>query len=140
MNNLLNPSSHHCAFTVIKRAMEESASSITGYGDSASTLQSQSSALSCYDKYRQTNGLPELNAISRDVFCSETFFQKFAFYLTDIYRTKHAKTLLKLGTSLSYIGCLMVIGETKLFKGSEIKEVQSCHSMVILSNNFFDIR
>ena len=90
--------------------------------------------------HQTTNGLPELNAISRDVFCSETFFQKFAFYLTDVYRTKHAKTLLKLGTSLSYIGCLMVIGETKLFKGSEIKEVQSCHSMVILSNNFFDIR
>ena len=111
-------------------------SSITGYGDSASTVASQSSALICYDKYRQTNGLPELNAISRDAFCTETFFQKFTFYLTDVYRTKTGKSL-KLGTSLSYIGCLMIIGETRLFKGSEFR---ICRSVVTLSNNLYYIR
>ena len=93
-----------------------SQSSITGYGDSVSTLASQSSAVRCYEKYRLTCNLPELASISREAFCTETFFQKFAFYLTDVYRTQ-SQAPLKIGTALSYIGCLMIYGETKLFKG-----------------------
>ena len=102
-----------------------SQSSITGYGDSASTLASHSSAIKCYEKYRLTCNLPELASISREVFCTEEFFQKFAFYLTDVYKTKYVECL-KLGTALSYIGCLLIHGETKLFKGRLHCSVQHC--------------
>ena len=96
--------------------MRSSQSSITGYGDSASTHASHASAIRCYDKYRLTCSLPELALISREVFCIEEFFQKFAFFLTDVYKTKYEEYL-KIGTALSYIGCVLIYGETRLFKG-----------------------
>ena len=90
--------------------------SITGYGDSASTLSKHASAIRCYEKYRVTCNLPELSSISRGAFCCDEFFQKFAYYLTDVYKTKFEDPLTK-GSALGYIGCILIHGETKLFKG-----------------------
>ena len=59
-----------------------------------------------------------LMKITRDVFCCDTFFQKFAYYLTSVYRTK-TKGLLMKGSVLSYIGCILIIGQTQLFKGAD---------------------
>ena len=101
----------------------ESKCSITGYGDSASTLSSHASAIRCYEKYRVTCNLPELSSISRGAFCCDEFFQKFAYYLTDVYKTKFGDPLTK-GSALGYIGCILIHGETKLFKGIKIVQKQ----------------
>jgi hypothetical protein len=89
---------------------------ITGDGESASTVSSQESARKCFDAYASTNGLRKLSETSRDDFCSESFFQKFAYHLTSIHRTKQ-NTLLMRGTVLSYIGCIMIIGQNQMFRG-----------------------
>ena len=104
---------------------------MTGYGDSAPTIASQASALKLYENYRVSASLPELNSIDRDVFYTDAFFQKLAFYLTDVYRTKSG-TSLKMGTALGYIGCLMIIDETTLFKGSHTGVLQIFVSMIFL--------
>lgn len=90
---------------------------ITGDGESASTLQAQESAKKCFNAYAVLNGMEPLLKTTRDVFCDVKFFQKFAFYLTSVYKTK-MNTLLMRGTVLSYIGCILVIGQNTLFKGT----------------------
>lgn len=90
---------------------------ITGDGESASTLQAQESAKKCFNAYALANGMEPLLKTTRDVFCCETFFQKFAYYLTSVYRTRTNGLLMK-GTVLSYIGCILMIGQNTLFKGA----------------------
>ena len=89
---------------------------ITGDGDSPSTLSNQESASKCYDLYASLNNLPPLRQTSRDDFCQESFFQKFAYYVTSIYKTKQQALLMR-GTVLCYVGCIMIIGQNQLFRG-----------------------
>lgn len=91
---------------------------ITGDGESASTLQTQEAAKKCFNAYAALNGMEPLMKTSRDVFCCDTFFQKFAYYLTSVYRTKTNGLLMK-GSVLSYIGCILTIGQTQLFKAAD---------------------
>ena len=85
---------------------------ITGDGDSASTLQTQESARQCFNAYAELNGMKPLMETSRETFCCESFFQKFAYFLTSVYKIKLTKAPLSKGTVLSYMGCILV-----LFKG-----------------------
>ena len=89
---------------------------ITGEGESVSTLQAQESACKCYEKYAESNGLQKLEENTRDDFCCEELHQKFAYYLTSVYKIKN-KGFLSCGTVLNYIGYIMVIGQSQLFKG-----------------------
>lgn len=90
---------------------------ITGAGDSASTLQTQESARNCFNAYAALNGMESLMKTPRDTFCTEEFFQTFAYFLTSIYKTNE-KCFLKKSTVLGYIGCILVIGQYTLFKGT----------------------
>ena len=90
---------------------------ITGAGDSASTLQTQQSARNCFNAYAALNGMESLMKTPRDTFCTEEFFQTFAYYLTSVYKTKESG-FLKKSTVLGYIGCILVIGQDTLFKGN----------------------
>ena len=89
---------------------------ITGDGDSASTLKTQVSARNCFNGYAALNGMESLMNTARETFCDEAFFQKFAYYLTSVYRTNE-NGFLKKSTALGYIGCILVIGRNTLFKG-----------------------
>ena len=90
---------------------------ITGDGESASTLPTQEAAKKCFNAYAAINKMQPLMSTTRDVFCDVKFFQKFAFYLTNVYKT-NKNTLLRKGTAVSYTGCILVIGQNNLFKGS----------------------
>jgi hypothetical protein len=89
---------------------------ITGYGDFTSTVASQESARKCYDAYALANRVCKFSETKRDVICSRIFFQKFAYRLTSVYRTKQ-NTPLKCGSVIGYIGCIMSIGQTQMFRG-----------------------
>jgi hypothetical protein len=89
---------------------------ITGNGDSASTLKTQVSARNCFNGYAALNGMESLMNTARETFCDEAFFQKFAYYLTSVYKTTEDGFLRK-STALGYIGCILVIGQNTLFKG-----------------------
>ena len=90
---------------------------ITGAGDSASTLQTQESARNCFNAYAALNGMESLMNVARDTFCNEAFFQKFAYFLTSVYKTREGGFLRK-NTVLGYMGCILVIGQNTLFKGT----------------------
>jgi hypothetical protein len=90
---------------------------ITGDGESASTLQAQGSAKKCFNAYAALNGMEPLLKTARDVFCDVKFLQKFAYYLTSVYKTKMNTSLMR-GTVLSYIGCILIIGQNALFIGT----------------------
>lgn len=103
---------------------------ITGDGDSSSTLSNQDSASKCYDLYAALNNLPPLRQTTREDFCQESFFQKFAYYMTSVYRTKqHA--FLMCGTVLCYIGCIMIIGQNQLFRG-KLEDMSHCNRLKTL--------
>lgn len=68
-------------------------------GDSASTRQAQDSARKCFNANASFNGMESLMQTSRATFRTETFFQKFAYYLTNTYKTKN-ETLLMNGKVL----------------------------------------
>ena len=90
---------------------------ITGNGDSASTLKNHDSARNCFDSYAALNGMESLMNTARDTFCNEAFFQKFAYFLTSVYKTREGGFLRK-NTVLGYMGCILVIGQNTLFKGT----------------------
>lgn len=88
---------------------------ITGDGDSASTLKTQDSARNRSDAYAALNRMESLMNTARDTFYSETFFQKFAYFLTSVYKTKES-SFLKKSIFLDYIGCTLVIGQNTYSK------------------------
>lgn len=108
---------------------------ITGEGDSASTLDTQECAKKCFNKYAALNGMDSLMKTSREVFCCETFFQKFAYFLTSVYRVEKTNEPLMKGTVLGYIGCILVLGQNTLFKGFDEFEFLSDFDMSRASNN-----
>jgi hypothetical protein len=54
---------------------------------------------------------------ARDTFCNEVFFVNFAYFLTSVYKTREGGFLRK-NTVLGYMGCILVIGQNTLFKGT----------------------
>ena len=110
---------------------------ITGDGDSASTLKTQVSARNCFNGYAALNGMESLMNTARETFCDEAFFQKFAYYLTSVYRTNE-NGFLKKSTALGYIGCILVIGQNTLFKGiSHISEGHATNTDTIAGDPFY---
>ena len=108
---------------------------ITGDGDSASTLQTQESARQCFNAYAALNGMKSLMETSRETFCCETFFQKFAYFLTSVYKAKLTKAPLSKGTVLGYMGCILVLGKNTLFKGINELAVSSKLYMSIVNKH-----
>ena len=99
---------------------------ISGDGDAASTVQSEDSAEKCYDQYAILRGFPSLKDTTVESFCTEKFHWSFAWYLVLEYKSTRSEAYLMRGTVLLYMGCIMTIGQNKLFRGNPFfKDLES---------------
>ena len=63
-------------------------------------------------------GLPSLIETTDESFCTEIFHWAFAWYLVLEYKSSRNEAYLMRGTVLLYMGCIMTIGQDRLFRGN----------------------